>query len=153
MRPSKSQYYIDIATAVAKRGTCLRRIYGAVIVKNDQIISTGYCGAPRRTHNCIDRGVCKRQELNISSGERYDLCRSVHAEQNAIIHASRMDLKDSDLYLSGIEVATMNLIVPVPCVMCKRMIINAGIDRVITMIGANKFQYTNVSDWLTEKDL
>ena len=104
-RPTKSQYYVDIASAVAMRSTCLRRRFGAVIVKNDQIISTGYNGAPRQTTNCIDLGYCIRQEKNIPAGQNYELCRAVHAEMNALIHASRLDMAGADLYLVGIEVA------------------------------------------------
>ena len=103
-RPNKSEYYTEIARAVALRSTCLRRRFGAVIVKNDQIISTGYNGAPRQTTNCIDLGYCVRQELKIPSGQNYELCRAVHAEMNAVIHASRLDMAEADLYLVGVEV-------------------------------------------------
>ena len=90
-RIDKINYYLEIADTVLKRGTCLRRNYGAVIVKNDEIISTGYTGAPRGRTNCIDLGFCAREKLNIKSGEKYELCRSVHAEQNAVISAARKD--------------------------------------------------------------
>jgi len=102
-RLSKEQYYLNIAREVSKRGTCLRRNFGAVIVKEDQIISTGYSGAPRETPNCIDVGMCFREKMKIPSGTRYELCRGVHAEQNAIIHASRFDMIGGTLYLVGIE--------------------------------------------------
>ena len=99
-RRDKINYYLDIAETVAERSTCLRRCYGAIIVNNDEIISTGYNGAPRGRKNCIDLGRCIREELKIPSGERYELCRSVHAEQNCIISASRRDMLGATLYLA-----------------------------------------------------
>lgn len=130
-RPSKIDYYLNIALDVASRGTCLRRNYGAVIVKDDTIVSTGYTGAPRGLANCCDLGVCERQRMNIPSGERYELCRSVHAEMNAIINAGREKTLGSTLYLTGYEVETGELIDADPCFMCKRIILNAGIYKVI----------------------
>lgn len=134
-RISKDDYYLEIAAAVAKRGTCLRRNYGAIIVKNDHIVATGYTGAPRGALNCCDVGHCKRQEENIPSGERYELCRSVHAEMNAIISASREDLIGSVLYLFGWVMQDGKFDKPVtfaePCLLCKRCIVNAGITDVI----------------------
>ena len=131
-RRDKINYYLDIAEAVAERGTCLRRNFGAIIVKNDQIISTGYVGAPRGRQNCSDLGYCTREKLNIPRGERYELCRSVHAEQNAIIHASREQMLDATLYLVGIDAKTTDYVEDAcPCALCKRLIINAGIKRVI----------------------
>ena len=106
MRTDKINYYLDIAETVLERGTCLRRNFGAIIVKNDQIISTGYVGAPRGRQNCIDLGVCVRETLKVPRGERYELCRSVHAEQNAIIHARREDMIGSTLYLVGKDAKT-----------------------------------------------
>ncbi len=153
-RPTKSQYYLDIARAVAMRSTCLRRRFGAVIVKNDQIISTGYNGAPRQTANCIDLGCCIRQQRNIPSGQNYELCRAVHAEMNAVIHASRLELAGSDLYLLGLEVKTGELASPViPCLLCKRVIINAGINRVILPDGQGPIKYIDVGDWIIEERL
>ena len=105
-RRDKINYYLDLAEMVSQRGTCLRRRYGAVIVKNDEVISTGYVGAPRGRKNCSDLGVCIRQKLNVPRGERYELCRSVHAEANAIISASRDKMIGSSLYLVGIEMDT-----------------------------------------------
>lgn len=132
-RIDKNNYYLNIALDVAKRSTCLRRCYGAVIVKNDEIISTGYNGAPRGRNNCSDCGICLRKELNIKSGKQYELCRSVHAEANAIISASRNEMIDSDLYLAGYDAVTKEeLLYPLPCAMCERLIINAGIKRIIT---------------------
>ena len=130
-RMSNDEYYLHIAEDVAKRGTCLRRIYGAVIVKDNVIISTGYNGAPRGEANCCDLGVCERKELNIPQGERYELCRSVHAEANAIITASFNDLKDSTLYLAGFDVDTMFLVDAAPCMMCARLIKNARIKELV----------------------
>lgn len=136
IRLSKMEYYLNIAADVAKRGTCLRRNFGAVIVRNDEIISTGYTGAPRGSLNCCETGVCRRQELNIPSGERYELCRSVHAEQNAIISASRADMLGATLYLFGWEMKDGKFYKPLdraePCLLCKRMIVNAGIIEVIS---------------------
>lgn len=151
-RPTKSQYYLDIARAVAMRSTCLRRRFGAVIVKNDQIISTGYNGAPRQTTNCLDLGYCIRQQRNIPSGQNYELCRAVHAEMNAVIHASRLDMVGADLYLTGMEADTGALASPViPCLLCKRVIINAGINRVILPDGLGAFKYIDVDDWTIEE--
>ena len=128
MRQNKINYYLDIAEAVSGRGTCLRRNYGAIIVKNDEIISTGYVGAPRGRKNCCDMGRCVRTELNIPRGERYEVCRSVHAEANAIISASRHEMLDSTLYLVGKDAKTGELVENASsCSMCKRQIINAGI--------------------------
>ncbi len=151
-RPTKSQYYLDIAKAVAMRSTCLRRRFGAVIVKNDQIISTGYNGAPRQTTNCIELGECLRQQRNIPPGQNYELCRAVHAEMNAVIHASRLDMVGADLYLVGIEVETGELVFPgIPCLLCKRVVINAGINRVILPDGPGAFRYIDVDDWTIEE--
>ena len=131
-RRDKINYYLDIAEAVAERGTCLRRNYGAVIVNNDQIISTGYVGAPRGRANCCELGYCTREKLQVPRGERYELCRSVHAEANAIIHASRNDMLGATLYLVGKEKKDGSYVENAsPCSMCRRMIINAGITRVI----------------------
>ena len=151
-RPNKSEYYTEIARAVAMRSTCLRRRFGAVIVKNDQIISTGYNGAPRQTTNCIDLGYCVREEMKIPSGQNYELCRAVHAEMNAVIHASRMDMTEADLYLVGIEVGSGEPVANVmPCLLCKRVIINAGISRVILPESPKGFRYFDVDEWIIEE--
>lgn len=148
-RQDKINYYLDLADIVSKRGTCLRRRYGAVIVKNDEVISTGYVGAPRGRKNCCDLGTCIRQELNIPRGERYELCRSVHAEANAIISASRDKMLGADLYLSGREVSTGEYISNSnSCSMCKRMIINAGIERVYVRDNATQYRTIEVKDWV-----
>lgn len=129
-RVSKENYYLNIAEAVAQRSTCIRRKYGAVIVKNDRIISTGYNGAPRGEANCCDLGTCERERLNIPKGERYELCRAVHAEQNAILSASGVDMQCADMYIVGIEVSDGDYANPAPCMICARLIKNAGIDTV-----------------------
>jgi dCMP deaminase len=146
MRPDKATYYLEIAKKVLERGTCLRRNYGAVIVKNDEIISTGYTGAPRGLKNCIDIGKCKRQEMGIPPGERYELCASIHAEMNAIISASRSEMIGSTLYLQGRDETTKEFIEAESCLMCKKMIINAGISFVCT--STNKREIDIVSNWV-----
>lgn len=153
-RRDKINYYLDIAEAVAARCTCLRRHYGAIIVKNDQIISTGYVGAPRGRQNCNDLGYCARERHNIPRGERYELCRSVHAEANAIIHASRAEMIDSTLYLVGKEVSTGDYVqLANSCAMCKRMIINAGISTVIIRDSSENFRVVRVYDqWVLHDD-
>lgn len=153
MRKTKENYYLDIADSVAERGTCLRRLYGAVIVKNDEIISTGYVGAPRGRKNCVDLGFCMRQKLNIPRGERYELCRSVHAEANAIISAPRDKMIDSTLYLVGREVSSGELIKnSCCCAMCKRMVINAGIKDVIIRDTEDEYRVIHVDDWIKDDD-
>lgn len=146
-RKDKINYYLDIAQTVAQRSTCLRRKYGAIIVKNDEVISTGYNGAPRGCTNCSDKGSCKREEMNIPSGERYELCRSVHAEQNAIISAARRDMVGATLYLSGLDGKT-NKVLPVsePCSMCKRFILNSGIEQVVMRNGKD-YDIIETSVW------
>ena len=130
-RISKVDYYLGIAKAVSKRGTCLRRNYGAVIVKDDRIVATGYNGAPRGEENCCDIGRCVRQEQKIPSGQRYELCRSVHAEQNAIISAGFTSTNGATLYLAGIDMETgADIAAPDCCEMCKRVVRNAGIKTV-----------------------
>ena len=148
-RRDKTNYYLDLADVVSKRCTCLRRHYGAVIVKNDEVISTGYVGAPRGRKNCTDLGFCVRNKLNIPRGERYELCRSVHAEANAIISAEREKMIGSTLYLSGREVETGEYIANSnSCSMCKRMVINAGIQTVIIRDTENEYRVINVQDWI-----
>lgn len=133
MRPEKDQYYLDIAAEVAKRSTCLRRQYGAIIVKNDEIIATGYNGAPRGENNCCDMNYCYREAHNIPHGEQYEKCVSVHAEQNAIISARRQDMIGATLYLAGWENGTrMDPGEAQPCTICWRLIKNAGIKEVIS---------------------
>ena len=148
-RRDRENYYLDIAQVVLGRGTCLRRNFGAIIVKNDQILSTGYAGAPRGRQNCSDLGVCLREKLGVPRGERYELCRSVHAEANAIIHASRSEMTGATLYLVGVDAQTEELVPDAsPCSMCKRMIINAGISRVIIRNTPDSFTAIYVQDWI-----
>ena len=152
-RRDKTNYYLDLADVVSKRGTCLRRNYGAVIVKNDEVISTGYVGAPRGRQNCSDIGVCIRQKMNIPRGERYELCRSVHAEANAIISAARSEMIGASLSLVGKEKDDGTLVNnAMPCSMCKRMIINAGIERVIIRLTNDEFKIVEVSEWIENDD-
>lgn len=148
-RIDKENYYLDIAETVAERGTCLRRNFGAIIVNNDQIIATGYSGAPRGRKNCCDIGDCIREKLNIPRGERYELCRSVHAEANAIISASRKEMIGSTLYLACIDAKTGKIVGDVaPCSMCKRLIINAGISKVIVRNTKKEFTAVYVQEWV-----
>lgn len=148
-RRDKINYYLDLAEIVSQRTTCLRRRYGAVIVKNDEVISTGYVGAPRGRKNCTDLGYCIRQEMGIPRGERYELCRSVHAEANAIISASRDKMIDATLYLTGVEVADGSYVSnSCCCSMCKRMVINAGIKEVIIRDDKDNYRIIPVTDWI-----
>ncbi len=136
-----------------KRSTCLRRQYGALIVRNDEIVATGYNGAPRGRLNCDDIGGCRRETMNIPSGERYELCRSVHAEANAIISAARNETIGSTLYLVGREVKTGELLQnATPCSMCRRMIINAGIKNVVSRVTETEYVDIPVEDWITNDD-
>ncbi len=137
-RPSKDEYYLKIAEAVALRSTCLRRQYGAVIVKDDRIVATGYNGSERGAPNCIDRGICLREQMGIPHGERYELCVAVHAEANAIINASLNDTKGGVLYLAGFENGKP-IDDPKPCMMCSRLIRNARISQVRTKSGTITF--------------
>ena len=153
MRRNKINYYLDIAETVLQRGTCTRRNYGAIIVKNDEIISTGYVGAPRGRKNCCDLGYCVREKLNIPRGERYEMCRSVHAEANAIISAARDKMIDSTMYLVGKEVSDGSYIKNSnSCSMCKRMIINAGIATVVIRDSKEEFRTIDVQTEWIDKD-
>ena len=152
MRTCKENYYLDIAETVLERGTCLRRNYGAVIVKNDVIVSTGYAGAPRGRQNCTDLGACNRNKHNVPRGERYEMCRSVHAEANAIIAADREQMLGATLYLTGHGETGELLEDAYPCSMCQRLIINAGISRVICRVTPEKYLVINVRDWIDQDD-
>ena len=148
-RVDKNNYYLDIAETVIERGTCLRRNYGAIIVKNDEIVSTGYTGAPRGRKNCCNIGVCVREKLEIPRGQRYELCRSVHAEANAIISASRNEMINASLYLVGKEASNGEYVKNASsCAMCKRMIINAGIKQVVIRDTKNDFRIIDTEDWV-----
>lgn len=149
MRRDKINYYLDIADAVSERGTCLRRRYGAVIVNDDQIISTGYVGAPRGRKNCTDLGYCLRTQLNIPRGERYELCRSVHAEMNAIISAPRERMIGATLYLCGREMDSGEYIKnSCCCSLCKRLIINSGIEKVVIRDDDTNYRTIQVFEWI-----
>jgi dCMP deaminase len=149
-RPEKTDYYLNIAREVSRRSTCLRRRFGAVILRDDQIISTGYVGAPRGTPNCVDIGRCAREELKVPPGERYELCRSVHAEANAIINAARagVSVLGGVMYLYGENVKDDSIAEAKPCKMCKRMIINAGIKEVVVKTPKGKKMYS-IDEWIT----
>ena len=152
-RVDKINYYLDIAEAVLERSTCIRRAFGAVIVNNDEIIATGYNGAPRGRKNCSDLGYCMREKLNIPRGERYEMCRSVHAEQNAIISAARKDIINSTLYLVGKEVIGNKYVKnAMPCMFCKRFIINAGIVKIIIRQDKEEFIEVDVDNFITNDD-
>lgn len=148
-RRDKINYYLDIAETVLERSTCLRRHYGAIIVKHDSILSTGYNGAPRGRKNCSDLGSCIREELHIPSGQRYELCRSVHAEANAIIAAPRSEMLGATLYMACRDPKTGNLFAGTnSCSMCKRLIINAGIETVIIRDTPFEYRVIDVQDWI-----
>ena len=153
MRKDKINYYLDIAASVSERSTCLRRHYGCVIVKNDEIISTGYNGAPRGRKNCDDLGFCYREQMDIPRGERYELCRSVHAEQNAIISAPRKDMIGATLYMVGKDSKTGEYVEnSSSCSMCKRVVINSGITKVIVRDSKDKYREIDVQDWINDDE-
>ena len=148
-RIDKENYYLDIAETVLERSTCARKHYGAIIVRNDEIISTGYNGAPRGRINCTDLGYCLRQKLGVPSGQRYELCRSVHAEANAIISAARKETLGGTLYLVGRDVETGTLHPdPQPCAMCRKLILNAGLDKVVMRNTETGYTVAHVEDWI-----
>lgn len=152
-RISKENYYLDIAETVLERATCLRRVYGAIIVNNDEIISSGYNGAPRGRKNCVDMGYCTRELAKVPRGERYELCRSVHAEANAIISAARRDMVGGTLYLAGRDAQTGQLLGDATsCSMCRRQVINAGLEKVVIRRTKTEFDVVHVSDWIEEDD-
>ncbi len=154
-RVDKTNYYLDIAETVAERGTCLRKNYGCIIVKNDEIISTGYSGAPRGRENCIDLGFCTKKKIypDVRHGG-YDACRSVHAEQNAIISAARKDMIGGSLYLVGKRQDTREYEQgSMCCQMCRKLIINSGIKEVIVRITKIDYQKVDVDEWIKNDDL
>ena len=152
-RIDKENYYLDIAETVLERSTCSRKHYGAIIVRNDEIIATGYNGAPRGRINCTDLGYCLRQKLGIPSGQRYELCRSVHAEANAIISASRNECIGADLYLVGKDAKTGEILgAATSCSMCRRTIINAGICRVVIRNTPTEFTIVPVQQWIDDDE-
>ena len=152
-RIDKENYYLDIAQTVAERSTCLRRCYGAILVRNDEIIATGYNGAPRGRKNCVDLNYCTREALNIPSGQRYELCRSVHAEANCIISASRSEMLGATLYMACVNPADGALIPDsTSCSMCRRQIINAGIERVVIRDTRTDYRIVEVRAWIEDDD-
>ncbi len=158
MRPSKDEYYLNIAKQVAERSTCFRNKTGAIIVRDDQIIATGYSGAPRKTKDCFERGECLRDKLKIPHGRQYEICRSVHAEQNAIINAARagVSLFGGDIYIYCKNPKDNINIDSFPCFICKKMIINAGLHRVICSTKDGGYKVFLVEDWVKdwrEKDI
>lgn len=154
VRRDKQNYYLDMAEVALERSTCLRRSFGAVIVKNDVIISTGYNGAPRGRANCIDLNYCIRQQRNIPRGTQYELCRSVHAEANAIIAASREEMIGATIYLVGRDVHTGEIMADADsCPMCKRLIINAGISKVVIRRDRDNYDTIDVQQWVDHDEL
>ena len=152
-RVSKENYYLDIAQTVAERSTCLRRCYGAIIVKDDTIVSTGYNGAPRGRKNCSDLGYCMREKLQIPRGERYELCRSLHSEANAIIAAARERMLGATLYMCCIDPVSHEVVGGTcSCAMCKRMIINAGIETVVVREDKENYTVYPVQSWIDNDD-
>ena len=153
-RIDKENYYLDIAQAALERSTCLRRRYGAIIVQNDEIISTGYNGAPRGRINCADLAYCAREALNVPSGERYELCRSVHAEANAIISAARREMLGATLYMACRDAKTGELMGgSTSCSMCRRMMINAGITRLVVRDTPTEYRVVDIQkEWVEEDD-
>lgn len=152
-RRDKQNYYLDIAETVLERGTCLRRNYGSIIVKNDEIISTGYTGAPRGRKNCMDLNSCIREKLNVPRGTHYELCRSVHSEANAIISASRRDMIGATLYLVGKDAKTREYVEDAnSCSMCKRLVINSGIVKVIIRDSKDRYREISVDSWVEDDD-
>jgi len=152
-RVSKDNYYLDIAQTVSERATCLRRRFGSIIVKNDVIVATGYNGAPRGRKNCTDLESCHREELGIPRGERYELCRSIHSEANAIIAASRNDMLGATLYMCCTSPLTGEILPGTGnCMMCKRQIINAGIEWVVIRDTKEDYRRIKVSDWIENDD-
>ena len=153
VRVEKDNYYLDIAQTVIERSTCLRRCYGAIIVRNDEIVATGYNGAPRGRRNCSELGKCYREALAIPRGQRYELCRSVHAEANAIISAARKDCIGATLYLAGIDAQTGELLPDATsCSMCRRTIINAGIEKVVIRRTPKDYDVVMVQEWIDNDD-
>lgn len=152
-RVDKINYYLDIAESVLERGTCLRNNYGSIIVKHDEIIAAGYSGAPRGRKNCIDLGYCTRKKYEMPSGKGYEKCRSVHSEQNAIISAARKDMIGASLYLVGINKRNGEYVEDnEPCSFCKRMIINAGIEKVYMRDTKQDYRLEYVEKWIENDD-
>ena len=152
-RIDKVNYYLDIAETVLERSTCAREHVGALIVRNDEIIATGYNGAPRGRKNCADLGYCTRKKMAIPAGERYELCRSVHAEANAIISAARRDCIGGTMYLVGKDAGSGQISEnKPPCPLCRKMLINAGLSQLVVRGSDGKYEIYNVQDWVFDDD-
>lgn len=149
-RPPKDEYYLEIAKSVALRSPCSLRRYGSIIVRNDAIVSTGYNGSARGVINCLDVG-CIKEELNLPKGRGYEDCLAVHAEENCVINAARngSSVLGGILYISGID-KEGNLVEADPCFRCKRVLINAGIEKVVIRKADGGIKYINVSEWISE---
>jgi len=150
-RPSKVEYYLNIATVVSSRSTCIRRKFGAVIVKDDTIIATGYNGAPRGRINCCALGTCFRKENNIPAGKMYEACRSSHAEMNAIMNADPNRRKGATLYLVGVEMDG-SFTEADCCSMCKRLILNSGITKIVFRTKNKSVRTVVVQEWIENDD-
>lgn len=155
VRPTKQEYYLNITKEIASRSNCLSAKIGAVIVKEDQIISTGYNGAPRKTKDCIEYGSCLRRDLKVPSGQRYELCRTVHAEQNSIINAARsgVSVLGGTMYMCGTRIFGVEKPEPidaVPCFICKKMIINSGLSSVVCLMKNGTVNVYSVDNWAKE---
>lgn len=152
-RISKHNYYLDIAQTVAERSTCLRRKFGAIIVKNDVIVSTGYNGAPRGRQSCDELGYCYRDKLNVPRGTRYELCRSVHSEVNATIAATKEQMLGATLYMVCTSPDDGSVIPNTTCcIMCKRVVINAGISKVVIRDDKETYRIIDVNSWVENDD-
>ena len=151
-RTSKDLYYLGIAKEVAMRSTCFRRSIGAIIVRDDQISSTDYVGAPRKTRDSVEHGFCLRDKLGIPHGQRYELCRSVHAEQNAIINAARagVSLLGGDMYIFGSAPGGTAPINAFPCYICKKMLINCGLDRIVCSTADGGTMVFRAEEWIRD---
>lgn len=153
-RRDKINYYLDIAESVASRATCLRKKWGSVIVNNDQIISTGYNGAPRGRANCNELGYCTKKKLlpNQRHGG-YDACRAVHSEQNAMLSASRQEMLGGVIYLVGYRTENHEYEEgAAPCLMCRKLIINAGISKVYVRVNKEEYKIFDVQEWINDDE-
>lgn len=150
-RPPKDEYYLSITKQIGQRATCFRNKGGAIIIKDDVIVATGYIGAPRKTKDCLERGECLRDKLKIPHGKNYEICRSCHSEQNAIINAARSgaSILGGDMYIYNTD-RTGKVVDSFPCFICKKMIINAGLNRVICATKDGKYKIFNVQDWVKD---
>lgn len=154
----KDEYYLDIAEVVSQKSTCLRKKWGAIIVQDNVIVSTGFNGAPRKMEDCTQRGYChlvqcRKETSRDQRGTMYEECYSVHAEQNAIIFGNLDRMKNSTLYLvgkqtNGLDEGWIYVDNPTPCKLCRKMIINAGINKVVTRLDKNIIKTIEISEWI-----